>query len=97
MALSGIKENKCFAPTFAPKYKDSYTLEIDANDNEYYSFFDDAILATDCAAISVQRADGDTVDEITTGAAVITDGAVIVKVFNSGSTAKTITVNCIVL
>lgn len=92
-----VKDNKCFADAFSLKYKGSDTIEIAASDSEYFVFYDDSIDDTDCAIISVQRIDSDTVDDITASAPVVLEGGVVVKVFNSGSSAKNVTVNCVVI
>lgn len=99
MAEYNVKDNKCLVPVSPAvvKYKDSDTIEIAASDSEYFVFYDDSITETDCAVITVQRIDGDTVDDITTGAPVVFDGGVTVKVFNAGAAAKDVTVICAVI
>lgn len=92
-----VKENKCFVPAFTPVYSDSKSETVDGNGGSAYIIFsDDAITAGSVAIITIVRADSDTIEDITENH-VIADGAVQVKLMNSGTADATITVNCVVL
>ena len=91
-----VKDNKCFADAFALKYKGSDTDTVEAGDSQLFTFYDDNITDDDVAIVTVQHIDGDTIDEIKTNHC-IADGALQVKVWNSGLTDVTVTVNVAVL
>lgn len=91
-----VKDNRCFADAYAPKYKGSRTYTVVAGDSQLFTFYDDSITASDVCAVSVAYADGRTIDEITT-THVIANGGLQVKAMNSGATDATVTVNVVVL
>lgn len=91
-----VKDNRCFADAYAPKYKGSRTDTVEAGDSQLFTFFDDSIAASDACAVSVVHVDGDTIDDIKTNHN-IANGGVQVKVWNSGLRDAEVTVNVVVL
>jgi hypothetical protein len=91
-----VKDNRCFADAYAPKYKGSSTDTVEADDSQLFTFYDDSIAASDACAVSVVHIDGNTIDDIKTNHT-IGEGAVQVKVWNSGLLDAEITVNVVVL
>jgi hypothetical protein len=91
-----VKQNRCFEEAFTLKYKGSQTDTVEAGDFAYFTFYSDNITDTDACAVSVVHAGSSTIDDITVSN-VIGDGAVQVKVVNSGSADLELTVNVAVL
>lgn len=91
-----VKDNKCFADAFALKYKGSDTDTVEAGDSQLFTFYDDSITDDDVAIVTVQHIDGNTIDDIKTNHC-IADGALQVKVWNSGLLDAEVTVNVLVL
>lgn len=91
-----VKDNRCFADAFVLKFKGSDTDTVESGDGQLFVFYDDNIAASDTALVTVRHSDGDTIDDIKTNHC-IADGALQVKVWNSGLTDKTVTVNVAVL
>ena len=91
-----VKANKCFDNAFTLKYKGSDTDTVEANDSQLFTFYDDNITASDVAVVTVQHINGDTIDDIKTNHCIATR-ALQVKVWNSGASDATVTVNVAVL
>jgi len=56
-----VKENKCFKPALALKYKGAQTATVPGDDFEYMTFYDDAITSDSVAVISIVHADSSTI------------------------------------
>lgn len=91
-----VKENKCFKPALALKYKGAQTATVPGDDFEYMTFYDDAITSDSVAVISIVHADSSTIDDITVSH-VVTEGGVQVRIRNAGASEASVTVNVAVL
>ena len=91
-----VKPNRCFDNAFTLKYKGSDTDTVEANDSQLFTFYDDNITDSDVAVVTVQHINGDTIDDIKTNHCIV-NGGLHVKVWNSGATDATVTVNVAVL
>ena len=91
-----VKANRCFDSAFTLKYKGSGTDTVEAGDSQLFTFLDDNITASDVAVVTVQHINGDTIDDIKTNHCIGT-GGLQVKVWNSGVSDATVTVNVAVL
>lgn len=104
MALSGVKDNKCFEPVTGLIYSGSQSVTVPADTNWedgsfLVSFDNDAITTTNSVVITIRENDNHALMQVgkIEERHEIINGGVLVFLTNSDTAAHNITVNCIVL